>query len=342
MSRKVLAAVSIAATLALVYVAVPALAGLDDAWQRLRSGDPAWLVAAAGFELLSYAGYVALVHAVLWRHRDVAGWRFSYDVTLAGVAATRLFATAGAGGIALTSWAFSRIGLGAGEAARRVATLLVALYGVYLAGIVAAGLGLRTGLLEGPAPASLTVVPAAFAGLAMAAVVAMAVLHRDGRAASEDAGRLRRVVSAPLILGDGLRGAAALARAREPGLAGALVWWAADLLALWAAFRAFGQSPPAGALLMGYLLGMLGNTLPLPGGAGGVDGGMIAAFAALGTPAGHAVVAVLAYRAVSFWLPTVPGGVAYVALRRRLHASRSGKARNGARGDADARVEARS
>ena len=63
---------------------------------------------------------------------------------------------------------------------------------------------------------------------------------------------------------------------------------------------------------------MLGNLLPLPGGVGGVEGGMIGAFVAFGEPAGVAVVAVLAYRLVSFWLPTVVGGPAYLALRRAL------------------------
>jgi uncharacterized protein (TIRG00374 family) len=63
---------------------------------------------------------------------------------------------------------------------------------------------------------------------------------------------------------------------------------------------------------------MLANALPLPGGIGGVDGGMIGSFIAFGVPAGLAVVAVLAYRAFAFWLPTVPGAVAYFQLRRTV------------------------
>ena len=72
---------------------------------------------------------------------------------------------------------------------------------------------------------------------------------------------------------------------------------------------------PLAVLIVGYFLGTLGSLLPLPGGVGGVEGGMIAAFVAFGTPAGTAVIAVLAYRAISFWLPTLPGIVGYVALR---------------------------
>ena len=71
---------------------------------------------------------------------------------------------------------------------------------------------------------------------------------------------------------------------------------------------------------MAYFAGMLGNLLPLPGGVGGVEGGMIGALIAFGVPGGLAVVSVLSYRAFSFWLPTVPGLLAYLQLRRRIRA----------------------
>ena len=67
---------------------------------------------------------------------------------------------------------------------------------------------------------------------------------------------------------------------------------------------------------MAYFVGMLGNLLPLPGGIGGVDGGMIAALIGFGVPGGLAIAAVLSYRAFSFWLPTVPGILAYLRLLR--------------------------
>ena len=71
-------------------------------------------------------------------------------------------------------------------------------------------------------------------------------------------------------------------------------------------------------LVLGYFVGMLANTLPLPGGIGGVDGGMIGAFAAFGVDPGLAVLSVLAYRVFAFWLPTAPGVVAYLQLRRTV------------------------
>jgi uncharacterized protein (TIRG00374 family) len=75
---------------------------------------------------------------------------------------------------------------------------------------------------------------------------------------------------------------------------------------------------PIAVLVMGYFLGTLGSLLPLPGGIGGVEGGMIGAFVAFGVPGGSAVVGVLAYRAISFWLPTLPGVFGYLALRKRV------------------------
>jgi uncharacterized protein (TIRG00374 family) len=83
-------------------------------------------------------------------------------------------------------------------------------------------------------------------------------------------------------------------------------------------FHAFGSVPPFTVIWMAYFLGMLGNLLPLPGGLGGVEGGMIGAFAAFNVNLELAVLAVLSYRAISFWLPTFPGAVAYFQLRRTV------------------------
>jgi uncharacterized protein (TIRG00374 family) len=116
-----------------------------------------------------------------------------------------------------------------------------------------------------------------------------------------------------------VRTAIALVRSRDPLLLGALAWWAFDISVLWACFHAFGSAPPQAVIVMAYFIGLLGNTLPLPGGIGGVDGGMIGAFTALGVPLHVSVVAVLAYRGFSFWLPTLPGAIAYLQLRRTVH-----------------------
>jgi hypothetical protein len=63
---------------------------------------------------------------------------------------------------------------------------------------------------------------------------------------------------------------------------------------------------------------MLGNLLPLPGGVGGVDAGMVGTFVAFGVPYGLALIAVLTYRLLAFWLPTIPGAIAYFQLRHTV------------------------
>jgi uncharacterized protein (TIRG00374 family) len=137
----------------------------------------------------------------------------------------------------------------------------------------------------------------------------------------------RRIAAAPATLATGVRTAISLVRSRDPALLGAVGWWVFDIAVLWACFHAFGASPPKGVIVMSYFVGMIGNTLPLPGGIGGVDGGMIGAFTAFGVPVQVTIVSVLAYRVFAFWLPTLPGAIAYLQLRRTVQRWRAEPAR---------------
>ena len=97
-----------------------------------------------------------------------------------------------------------------------------------------------------------------------------------------------------------------------------LVWWAFDVATLWATFHAFGDPPATGTLVLCYFLGQMGNLLPLPGGVGGTEGGMVGAFAACGVDAGLALLAVVSYQLISTYLPALPGLGSYLDLRRRM------------------------
>ena len=101
-------------------------------------------------------------------------------------------------------------------------------------------------------------------------------------------------------------------------LAGSIGYWAFDNAVLWATFHAFGLSPPITIILMGYLIGQLGGLLPIPGGIGGIDLGLIGTLIVYGTPAAGTAAAVLAYRVILFWLPLVVGGIAFAGLRRDM------------------------
>jgi uncharacterized membrane protein YbhN (UPF0104 family) len=303
-----------------LYLLLPQLAGLDETWRRLGRGDPWWLAAALGFEVLSYGCYVVVFRAVLARGNDRISLRASYEISLAGVAATRLFAAGGAGGIALTAWALR----GSGQPARRVATSLTAffvlLYSVFMAALLLGGAGLYLGVLPGRAPLGLTVVPAAFGGAAIGLALAFTLVPGDLDRRTRHGGRAFRLLTAvPATIGSGVRGALALLRSRDPRLAGALGWWAFDIAVLWACLHAFGAPPAIAVVVMAYFVGMLGNLVPLPGGIGGVEAGMIGALIGFGVATGLAIVAVLAYRAFAFWLPLIPGSIAYVRLLQRVH-----------------------
>jgi putative heme transporter len=311
-----------------LYLAVPRLAGLEGTWHRIREGDPVWLVACVVFELLSFGGYVWLFRGMFVRGSSRIDWRSSYEITMAGLAATRLFAAAGAGGAALTAWALRRSGMSPRVVAVRMVAQYVILYGVYMGSLVIGGLLLRSGIAHGGTSFALTVLPAIIGGAVILVALAFTLIPTQLDAqfrrwsASGGGGRMGRVLAqvakAPATVSGGVREALAITRERDGALAGAVIWWYCDILTLWAAFHAFGQPPPFVALVMSYFVGMLANLLPLPGGIGGVDGGMIGALIAFGVDEGLALVAVLTYRAFAFWLPTIPGFIAYFHLRRTV------------------------
>jgi len=325
--RLLLAAALILVALVALYFLLPKLAGLNQTWGRLRRGDPLWLAVAAAAELVSIAGYVVLFRTVFGRDMPRLDWRASVQIPLAGIAAIRLVAAAGAGGVALTAWALDRAGMGARQIACRMVANLVLQYAVYLAALVVFGIALGVGILPGEGPFELTIIPAllslVLAGMVLSAVLVPEDVERRLRAIDSGPRWWRRLVerlaAAPAALGDGTRTAAALIRDRHPGILGAVAYWGFDISALGFSFLAFGGHPAVSVLIICYFLGTLGSLLPLPGGIGGVEGAMIGSFVAFGIHADQAVVAVLAYRAISFWLPTLPGIAGYIALRRTVH-----------------------
>ena len=308
---------------------LPKLAGVGTTVHHIEGGDKWWIAIGVVLEVLSFAGYVVLFRSVFVREADGPGrigWRESYEITMAGLVATRLFAAAGAGGVALTAWALRRSGMEPRLVACRMVAFMVLLYVIYAGSLLIDGVGLGIGLFPGGGSFAITIVPAIVAAVLFAVAGAMALLPGDlerrlDRWAS-GSGRfahwVARAVTVPALAASGVRTAIALIRSRDPGLLGAPAWWGFDIAVLWAMFHAFGSPPPFTVIWMAYFVGMLGNLLPLPGGLGGVEGGMIGAFAAFGVDFNLAVLAVLSYRAISFWLPTLPGAVAYFQLRRTV------------------------
>src|SRR3954466_5870318 len=119
------------------------------ALERAFTADPRWVLGAAAFEALSFAGYIALLSHVVGRGNARLGLRQSYRTTLAGAAATRLLPTAGAGGAALTLWVLRKAGHNGRAGVRTLLTFLVLLYAVFLSAILLSGVLVAAGLADG-------------------------------------------------------------------------------------------------------------------------------------------------------------------------------------------------
>jgi uncharacterized membrane protein YbhN (UPF0104 family) len=291
-----IAAVVVAA--GVLAVAAPRVIDVfSNALVRALHADTRWVVAGVAFELLSFAGYIALFWHVAGRANPRIGLRASAEVSLAGAAVTRLLPTAGAGGAALTWWSLRRAGQPSREATRTLLTFLVLLYSVFLVALFTAAVVLTA---NGEVPLGLSLPTAAGAATALTVALVLGAHHHRGGSHA---------------LGAAVADAFRVVRRPNVRLLGAVAWWAFDMLLLWAVFNAFGTPPAPAVLVLGYFLGQVANTIPLPGAA---SGGMVAIFLALGMPASVVLPAVLAYRAIAIWTPVPFGASALAGLRRTV------------------------
>jgi uncharacterized membrane protein YbhN (UPF0104 family) len=333
--RLVAVALTMALAVVAIYVLLPQLVGLERALDRLGAANGAWLLAAVVFMVLSFAAYVALFRGVLGGTRadevsERLDVRASYQISVAGFAATRVFSAGGAAGIALTYWALRKAGMDRRQGACRMVAFLALLYTLYLLALVVFGILLRTGVLPGRAPLAATIIPAVIAGVALVVIGLIALIPGDfERRLERLVGRRRRLsgllgtlATGPATIATGVRTAIDYLRHPRRGalaLSGAVGYWATQVGILWASFEAFGANVPFGVLVQGFFVGMVANLLPSPaGGLGTIDAGMIGSFLILGQPGEIVFPAVLAYRTIAFWVPVPPGIVAYFGLRRTV------------------------
>lgn len=312
--RRVLLLGGIAVAVVAVIALVPGLGSLRS---RLAHGDPVWLTVGAVLKVLSGVGYVAAFRSVFCRRMR---WRISAEIGFAELGANAVLPVGGAGGLALGAWALRRSGMdGARIASRSVAFFFLTSVPNVL-GVIVLGFALAAGLVPGRAPLALTLGPALLALAAVAATIAggrwagsleRRVSHRRGPGS-----RWSVVLRA---LSRGVEEALALLRDGDAwllaGLTGYLVF---DVMILWATFHAFGSVPPLAIVWMGYLIGELGGLIPIPGGIGGVDLGLVGALVLYRVHVGAATAAVLGYRALALVVPLALGPVAFVLLRRSL------------------------
>ncbi len=174
-----------------------------------------------------FGSYVALFRGVVGKAVKLK-WRESYQITMAGLAATRLFSAGGAGGIVLTYWALRKAGMERKDAAARMVAFNVLLYGIYMLTLLINGILLRTGVFSGPAPAGMTVVPAAIAGGVILIFLLFTLIPGDlerrfsGMSQKRRTGRmLKRLSTVPSTLAVGTREAFRFLREPSQGSLGA-------------------------------------------------------------------------------------------------------------------------
>jgi uncharacterized protein (TIRG00374 family) len=315
--------IQIAAIIAVIVIAISALPGLDEVRSRLQHAEPIWIVALVLSELGSCLGYLLVFRETFC---TAMPWGLSYDIAMAELAANSLLPAGGAGGLALGVWALREAGMPTAHIARRTVAFFVVTSAANFVTVVVAGVGVFAGVVPGRAAVLLTLVPALITALG-AVLVGLSprilrVLGARGGAADLERrlGRLRRGLrSALTATADGVEQALSLLRAHSFGLTvGSFSYMAFDIAALGCAFAAVGHEPAIGALVLAYLIGQLGNLLPLPGGVGGTEGALIGMFVLYGVSLPEATAAVLAYRLFQLAVPALLGAPAFLVLRRRL------------------------
>lgn len=291
-------------------------AGFTRVRDAITEADSTWFLVCFFAEVAAFAAYAVVVREALhWRGGPKVRYGLSVHVTLASLGATRVVAAAGAGGLAVTYWCFRRAGFATRDALVRVLGLNTLVYLVFGAGAWMAALLAALGVL-GEAPLGLTLpwlllVPFCF-------VSARYVTDPErGTPRDPSRGSLPRKGLAYAISG------AAWVREILPDPAGrrslvaSAVYWAGDIVCLWAALQSVGVSLPLSELVLAYATGYAAMVLPLPlAGVGGVDAAMTFALTAVGVSLAPALVGVAVYRLFGFWVPTIPALAALVLLPR--------------------------
>ena len=305
--------------------AITLLPGLEELPAHLAGADPGWIAIAIIFQVASTLSFVLAFHGSYDRrvHR-----RASAGIALAMQGMNILLPAGGSGGLAVGAVMMDRAGVPRGFTASRTVALFLVTSLVTFAAIIAAGLGVATGLLDGETALAAALVPALGALLVIAAVVALPrVLRRPHRHENPDQtaaepGRVRRALTtANVHITDGVTATLGLLRGKDPLVIwGSIGYFAFDVASIAAAFQAVGaDSLPVGVLVLAYTMGHAGAIIPLPGSS---EGGLVASFVLYGAALAPATAAILAYRSLHAGVPTILGLFGLADARRQMRRGR--------------------
>jgi uncharacterized membrane protein YbhN (UPF0104 family) len=305
--------ISLAIFFALVVALLLGVPALDAAADRLTKANVPWILVGILLEVLSCLGYVVLFDLVFGR----LGRSVSSRLSLAELAVNSVVSVSGLAGIALGAWVLRSKGFSAARIAKRSVLIFVLTSAVNVVAVIVIGVTMWLGAIPGSRNALLTLLPAAAAVATIAGTLALAAWAR--RAAARRRLKGGRAAVVLIAVSGGVQDALGMIREHDWRLLGAVGYWLFDNLVLYACLAAFGHAPSFWVVAMAYLVGMLANSLPVPGGFLAVEGGIVGMLLLFGArPASVAIAAVLVYRAISLWVPALIGSLAFLSLRREI------------------------
>ena len=281
---------------AAAFLLIPALVGVP---ARLVESCGKWIAAAGAFELLSALGFVAIFKLIL---ASSITWRRAVPAALRALGASTILPAGGLIGPTVGARSAGPEKPSLSQLTRATVTFVILTNAPATIVLAALGTLLWLGVPGGPHQPALTLLPA------LLALALLTGAWLTGRSVRNEPPRRRRILPHRLrrpaqVLGDGVTDARALVSAGDWKLVGAVGYYALDNAVLWAAFHAYGRTPPIGVIAMGYLVGSLAGALPVPAGLGALDGGLFGALVLYGAPAAPAAAAVLLYRGITLAVP---------------------------------------
>jgi uncharacterized membrane protein YbhN (UPF0104 family) len=301
-----------AALLLLLLALGLAVPDLRSVIKRAADANVGWLALGVGLELLSCLGYVATVRLVLNRGPAREVRRLAWAEQAFGA----VVAVGGAGGLAVGAWAMRAWGVPWSRIANRSAVIFLLTTAINAAVLALSSLGLVIGIGGGHVALVYGLVPAL---VAIGGVAFFVMLPRLRRPTGESA-RRGRIASALDGASSWVHDTETVAFHFDWRLIGAVGYLLFDMAVLWVCLRAVGTSAPVLPMLVGYQVGYLANLIPIPGGVGVLEGGLLGALVLYGLPAAPTAAAVILYHAIALWVPTLGGTVSFARLRRSIAA----------------------
>jgi uncharacterized membrane protein YbhN (UPF0104 family) len=200
--------------------------------------------------------------------------------------------------------------------ANRSAVIFLLTSAVNAAVLGIAGIGVALGWGDSDKSIWYGLVPAAVAITAIVGFVSLPFFFKDTEAPAHHgwlAGALRRTAS-------WVKDTERVALTPNWRVAGAVAYLLLDIAVLWACLRAVGARPSIVALVAGYQVGYLADLIPIPGGIGVLDGGLLGALVLYGLPPAETAAAVVLYHAIALWVPCIGGTIGFVRLRGSVSA----------------------